>query len=297
MTTSTRSAFQNGITTLPLASIVTQREVSDDTQKTNIFKQIAASIQEIGLVEPLAVFPQERGFLLLDGHLRLLALKTLGATEAKCLIATDDEAYTYNKRVNHIPPVAQHFMLLEALKSGVSEKRIAVALNVDVAAIRSKTHMLDGICPEVVAILRDKHLSPVVFTMLRKMKPAIQIATAELMSLRNDFTVSFARTRLAMTPPGLLVEAPSARKVKADALVANAILEEDTENLVRNLKSVEESYGTDILALTVCCSYIQKLLDNEKIVRYLDKNHAGVLETLKALLKDVRTRSSERTAA
>ena len=129
--------------------------------------------------------------------------------------------------------------------------------------------------------------------MLRKMKPAIQIATAELMSLRNDFTVSFARTRLAMTPPGLLVEAPSTRKVKADALVANAILEEDTENLVRNLKSVEESYGTDILTLTVCCSYLQKLLENEKIVRYLDKNHAGVLDTMRTLLKDVRTRAAE----
>jgi len=296
MASSTRAAFRDNVTTLPLGSIVPQRDVSDEVQKGNIFKQIVASIQEIGLVEPLAVFPQEKGFLLLDGHLRLQALKILGVTEAKCLIATDDEGYTYNKRVNQIPPVAQHFMLLEALKSGVSEKRIAAALNVDVTAIRSKTQMLDGICPEVVAILRDKHLSPVVFTVLRKMKPAIQIATAELMSLRNDFTVSFAKTRLALTPPGLLIEAPSTRKIKADALVANAVLEEDTENLVRNLKSVEESYGTDILALTVCCTYLEKLLENERVARYLDKNHNGLLGTLRNLLKDVRSRSADRAA-
>lgn len=289
----TRAAFRDNIVTLPLASIIPQRTVPDELRKGNVFKQIMSSIQEIGLVEPLAVFPQEKGFLLLDGHLRFEALKKLGASEAKCLFELDDEGYTYNKRVNHIPPVAQHFMLLEALRTGVSEQRIAAALNVDVNTIRSRTHMLDGICPEVVAILRDKHLSPVVFSVLRKMKPAIQIATAELMNLRNDFTVSFARTRLALTPPSLLLEPPSGRKVKANALVANAVLEEDTENLVRNLKAVEASYGADILALTVCCSYVEKLLQNKNIAKYLGKNHAGVHGTLENLLNNARPRASE----
>lgn len=166
----------------------------------------------------------------------------------------------------------------------------------DVNTIRNKTHMLDGICPEVVSVLRDRHLSPVVFTVLRKMKPAIQIATAELMSLRNDFTVSFAKTRLALTPPGLLVEAPSNRKLKANALVANAVLEEDTELLVRNLKAIEESYGTDILALSVCCSYAGKLLENERVVRYMDKNHPGVLGTLRNIVKDMSSRSTDSAA-
>jgi hypothetical protein len=41
-------------------------------------------------------------FILLDGHLRLEAVKQLGQTHVRCLIATDDEAYTYNKRVNRI---------------------------------------------------------------------------------------------------------------------------------------------------------------------------------------------------
>lgn len=294
MAFTTRSAFRDSITTLPLTSILPQRCVTEETKRGNIFKQITSSIREIGLVEPLAVFPQETGFLLLDGHLRLEALKILDMKEARCLIATDDEGYTYNKRVNHIPPVAQHFMLLEALKSGVSEARIAAALNIEVTAVRSKIHMLDGICPEVVATLRDRHLSPVVFGVLRKMKPAIQIATAELMSLRNDFTVSFAKTRLSLTPPNLLVEPPSNRKLKANALVANAVLEEDTENLVRNLKAIEESYGADILSLTVCCSYLEKLLENERIARYLEKNHPGVLGTVRNLLKDVQSRSTER---
>jgi hypothetical protein len=35
-----------------------------------------------------------------------------------------------NRHVNHIPPIAQHFMLLEALKTGLTEERIAAALDI-----------------------------------------------------------------------------------------------------------------------------------------------------------------------
>ena len=84
------------------------------------------------------------------------------------------------------------------------------------------------------------------------MKLAIQIATVELMILRNDLSVAFAKTRLALTPPDLLnVSFTSKRKLKADSATAQMQLEEDTETLVRNLKAIEASYGTDILTLTV----------------------------------------------
>jgi hypothetical protein len=110
---SLRSAFQNNILTLPSASIVPQRSVVPEVIRSAIFKQILASVREIGLIEPLVVYPQEgKGFLLLDGHMRLEALKILEIKEVNCILSTDDESYTYNKRVNHIPPVAQHFMLM-----------------------------------------------------------------------------------------------------------------------------------------------------------------------------------------
>lgn len=74
------------------------------------------------------------------------------------------------------------------------------------------------------------------------------------------------------------------------------ILEEDTENLVRNLKAIEESYGTDILALSVCSSYAAEILENDRVARYLEKNHAGVLGTLRSLLKEANPRSAEAAA-
>jgi len=287
-----RAAFRDGVITLPVGSIIPQRVVPADVLRGNIYRQIVSSIQEIGLVEPLVVFPQDKGFLLLDGHLRLEAVKQLSLTEIKCLISIDDESCTFNQRVNHIPPVAQHFMIVEALRHGVTEKRLAAALNVEVSAIRDKTKMLDGICEDVVHILRDKHFSPSIFSILRKMKPAIQIATAELMNLRNDFSVTFAKTRLALTPPDLLVEQASDRKAKNQIFASNAMLEEDTQLLVRTLKSIEESYGADVLTLTVCCTYLESLLANQNVCRYLQKHHSGTLTALQNVTKATQTSTS-----
>jgi ParB-like chromosome segregation protein Spo0J len=47
-------------------------------------------------------------YMLVDGHLRHAALSDLGTSEAPCLIADDDEAFTYNKRVNRLATIQEH---------------------------------------------------------------------------------------------------------------------------------------------------------------------------------------------
>ena len=69
------------------------------------------------------------------------------------------------------------------------------------------------------------------------------------------------------------------------------MLEGENEVLLRDLKSVEESYGTDVLTLTVSCGYIERLLSNPKIERYLERNHAEILQTMKKLLLEHRQNS------
>jgi len=292
-----RSGFQDNVFSLPISSIVPQRAITASIRRSAVFRQIKSSVQEVGLIEPVVVFPHgSKNFLLLDGHIRVEILRELGISEVRALVSTDDEAYTYNKRVNHIPPVAQHFMLLQALNSGVPEQRIAAALNVDTAAIRKRAKLLDGICPEVVSILRDRKISAALFPILRKMKPAIQIATVEIMALRNDFTLSFAKTRLALTPPDLLVE-PGPRKANVGSTAAQMLIEEDIEVLIRNLKRVEDSYGADILTLSVACRYIERLLGHPKIIRYLERSHSDVLETLREVVSAVHPSGKLSTAA
>jgi hypothetical protein len=106
-------AFQHFIVSIPLGRIIPQTSISAEVRTGAAFRQIAASVKEIGLIEPLVVFQQSKTeYLLLDGHLRLDVLKEAGAKEARCILATDDESYTYNRRVNTIPPIGKDALTL-----------------------------------------------------------------------------------------------------------------------------------------------------------------------------------------
>ena len=283
-----KTAFNQQVIVLPIQNIVPQREILASYRKSTIYLQISSSLEHVGLIEPLVVFPKgPNEYLLLDGHVRLDILKRSGAVEVRAIFATDDEAYTYNKRVNHAPPVAQHFMILKALKNGLSEERIATALNVNVGSIRKKRDMLDGICPEAIELLRNSHMTADAFAVLRKMKPIRQIEAAEHMLAGGTYTVLFAKALLEVTCPELLVEVPTSRKIDAKSAGARVMLEQETDFLLRDLKAVEDSYGTDILILQVSCRYIERLLENGRVERHLGKHHPDILNALRGLLSEV----------
>jgi len=53
-----KQAFGKVVVSLPLQSIVPQREMSPRFLKGPIYKRIAASIRQLGLIEPIAVYPR-----------------------------------------------------------------------------------------------------------------------------------------------------------------------------------------------------------------------------------------------
>ncbi|WP_430389538.1 plasmid partitioning protein RepB C-terminal domain-containing protein [Blastomonas fulva] len=85
------------------------------------------------------------------------------------MVANDDETYTYNKRVNRLPPVQEHRMIVRAIERGVTAAMIADALGLEVQSIRARFRLLDGICPEAADMLKDTNCSMKVFDMLRRM--------------------------------------------------------------------------------------------------------------------------------
>ena len=54
---------------------------------------------------------QDGSFILLDGHVRLHFLKEMGETTVTCLVATDDESFTYNKRISRLATIQEHKMI------------------------------------------------------------------------------------------------------------------------------------------------------------------------------------------
>lgn len=265
---------------IAIADIQPLRLVTEAIKKTAKYGQIAASIQEVGLVEPPVVARDrgERGkYLLLDGHLRIEILKDMGETEVICLISTDDEAFTYNKRVNRIVIVQEHRMILKAVERGVSEARIARALNVNVGEIRRKRRLLEGVCAEAAEILKDKHVPINTFTEFRKLAPMRQIEAAELMVAMNKYTINYAKSLVAATPQDQLSEAHKRKVVKGLTEEQMSLMERESANLEREFKMVEQSYGTDHLDLVVAKGYLSKLLGNTRVVHYLSRYHQELL--------------------
>jgi predicted restriction endonuclease len=123
MSTPTKEAFEFRLPLIKLADILPVRQVKETDRDLNRYKTIASSIKEIGLLEPLVVYPQPKKtgkYILLDGHTRVDILKGLEIREALCIISTEDEAYSYNRYVNHLSPIQENGMILRAIKNGVT---------------------------------------------------------------------------------------------------------------------------------------------------------------------------------
>lgn len=263
-----------------VSDILPLRSVSDAIKRTAKYGQIVASVREIGLVEPLVVARQKQSqgkYLLLDGHLRLEVLRESGAETVQCLISTDDEAFTYNRRINRLAIIQEHRMILKAIERGVPEERIAKALNIEVNTLRARKQLLNGICPEAADLLKDKHVAISTFSILRKMSPLRQIEAAELMVAMNQFTSTYANSLLAATGRDQLVHPDQPKNVKGITSEQMVLMERESANLEREFKLATQSYGTDHLDMVLVKGYLTKLLGNARVVRYLAKHHQDLL--------------------
>lgn len=280
-------AFEQRIVVVPLTAILPLKAVPETIRQTARYRRIAVSIAEVGLIEPLIVAPQrgEAGrYLLLDGHMRYSAMKEAGTIEARCLVADDDETFTYNKRVNRLATVQEHYMIVRALERGVSEVKLGKALDVNITVIKARRTMLDGICAEVVDLLKDKSVNATIFAILRKMKPMRQIEAAELMAAAANYTASYAKALLAATRQHDLVDADRPKKIGTLTPEQMARMEREMETLQRDFKAVEASYGDDVLNLVIASGYLSKLIANPEIARYLSQHHPEILEEFTAII-------------
>lgn len=272
-----RLAFDQNFVTIPVTAVVQLKALPDGIRKSRTYAQILSSIKTVGLIEAPVVMadPKNPGtWFLLDGHLRFEALKELGIAEVECLLATDDDTYTYNKRVNRIPPIQEHRMIARAMERGVSSADIANALNLQIESVLRRFRLLEGISSEAADMLKDTPCSMKVFDILRQMSAVRQIEAADLMIGQNNFTVMFARALRAATPESQLTSSKKGKGGSASTPSGQQIarMERELAALQTQVESVEDTYGIENLHLTVARGYIAKLLANKRIVRWL-ANH------------------------
>jgi hypothetical protein len=209
---------------LALEDISPMRQIKDLHKGIMRYKKILASIKEVGLVEPLAVYPQKDA-------------------PGKYLLNT------YNARVSRLPPIQEHKMIVKAVNDGVSPERLAAALNMPVHVVKASINLLNGIHEQAVELLKDKNISPRAIRLLKQVNGMRQIEIADMMVTHNNFFTGYVEALVLGTPKDQLANPDEPKKKKGMSAEDIARMESEMESLERDLKAVTDNYTENIFIL------------------------------------------------
>jgi hypothetical protein len=64
-------------------------------------------------------------------------------------------------------------------------------------------------------------------------------------------------------------------------------MEREIEGLQRDLKLIEESYGTETISLVLASACLLRLFGNNRVMRYFSQNHGELLTALKTVFDEL----------
>ncbi|HBY9539989.1 TPA: ParB N-terminal domain-containing protein [Klebsiella aerogenes] len=278
------SGFNEKCIIVDVSELIYGRDLPVNVKASVKYNQIKSSIAKVGIIEPVVIYiDNENNKIILDGHLRVEVIKDLNIQYLYCLIAKDDESYSYNKYLNRITVVQEHRMIIKAVEDGVSEDELSEALNISVSALKDKFKLLNGICQEVIVVLADKPAPKAIFTILKKMKPARQKEVVDTMISLNNFSKKFALSLLHTTTDDMLNNPKDSKLVDQDTARNFARMEREMIAMEMKSKQLESIYGTNNLKLAVIISHIKSLLSNYAILNWLVDNNPEYLKQLKKI--------------
>lgn len=285
----THLAFDLTPRTLAVADLSPGRVIDPRRLTGRKYARILASIREVGIIEMPLVYQYPDGhYEIVDGHLRVEALKTLGAVAVRCLVSDDREAFSSRVHVNKLSAIQEHYMITHAVTQGVSAERLARALEVDVKAVIEKTHLLRGICSDAVRLLEKTVVSAKTIQLLKKVMPTRQVEIAELMVAANNFSVAFCHGLVLATRKDLMVETGKKKTETSQTDYLELVkMQDELETLQRDLQVYEDSYGQNFLNLVVARGYLAKLLANERVRRLLTERYSEFATAMQHVVDSV----------
>lgn len=261
---------------IDIHALVPLKEREIDFSKNRGYKKILSSINAIGLIEPLCVYRENGGYVILDGFLRYKALQQLGAQSAPCIIYSTREAYTFNRMINKLSAVQESRMLRESLKT-IDQGTIADVFGLKSIQYHLGTDMLNQLDQIIISAIDGERLSRRCANELTYVKKSRQVEILREMEKCQDYSISFARAMVIKTPSDMRNSAKKDKKPWQDH-------SDRKQQLVNKLEAVQKrydfhtqlyrQYSEDLLKLYF---YVRKLITNTKIRNYLDINYPEIL--------------------
>ncbi len=278
-----KCCFSDNTLSLNISELLPTKKLLINYESSEKFLQIKCTLKSIGLIEPILVFIDSvtNEIKILDGHMRIEALKELGETKVECLVSTIYDTYTPNKKVNQVTIIQIQKMLKEAIKAGVPIELLSASLNISVDSLKGRISVLDGISPQVVEILNDKVVPKATFLALKKMVPLRQLECANLMIRFDNFSKNFSHSLLQSSPKETLIESKNTKgnhKTAQRKMIDR--LEKEMAHVHIDADKLKENYGSTSLKLTIVISHIKTLLENQALFRWLHKHKPELLNEL-----------------
>lgn len=273
---------------IPVTALQPLRERENVNIKTHKgFKRIISSIRAIGLIEPLCVYPEKDGYVILDGYLRYLACVELGAEKLPCMLFSDKEAYTFNRMVNRLSGYQEMRMLRKSLET-LEEKTITTTFGAISMSYRLAPSLVEHLHPKVAEAFEQDLLGKTTAMEMSCVKQPRQVEMLKEMKRVNDFSPSFVRALILKTPPELRNPKRNPRKPwsedrnKRRELVARL---EEAEKQHDFYTGLYRQYSADLLKMAL---YVRKLITTPAIQEFLKAHHQQTLKELSAIVLDVQ---------
>lgn len=270
---------------IPLSALTPLKEREALNTKTHKgFIRIRSSIQALGLIEPLSVYPEGDAYVILDGYLRFRACQELNISTVPCMVYKDKEAYTFNRMVNRLSGYQEMRMLRKSLET-LDEQTIADVFGMRTIRHRLAPKLLEQLHPKTAAAFEADLLGRIAAVEMSCVKPERQAEMLAEMKRVNDYSPTFVRALILKTPPELRKPNRNPRKPWS---------EEKTKrrDLVRRLEEAEKQhdfytglyrqYSADLLKMAL---YVRKVITTPDIATYLQTHHETTLKELSEIVR------------
>jgi len=251
------------------------------------YQRILASIKATGLIEPLVVYPDDDGYVILDGVQRYRALLEMGVELVPCVLGKQREAFTGNRMVNRVSPVQENRMIEKSLQE-LDEQTIAEALGLGGISHRLRKTLLKQLHADVAAAFDQGKITRTCAKELTHVKPPRQKEILTAMEGYKDYSIAFARALILKTPPAQR-EARGRKRGPWDKSAQRK------SELLKKLSEAEQKhdfysrlykqYTVDLLRLAI---YARSLLTNNRVRAYLDEHHPEIVARFEGVIADAK---------
>ncbi|MDG4854561.1 MULTISPECIES: plasmid partitioning protein RepB C-terminal domain-containing protein [unclassified Mesorhizobium] len=160
----------------------------------------------------------------------------------------------------------------------------------------AEPQLVGGVCLEALDLLNDFGAPLKIFPLLREVVPSRQVEIVRLMLALDRVQFRVARVLIALTPRSQLTDPFAPRKqYEGISPTQLADMQTDLAKVSHEYLSAANTHGATVLNLIAVTGYIDRLLNNPALVRFMARNFAGHLEVYQELLDFRESRFQKRT--